>query len=163
MQVRLATMADLDDVAELIAAYAEEGSLLPRSRESLRQSLGVLAVAVDGSQVVGAVALHQLEPAVGEVRSLAVRTGQRGRGVGQTLVNFAVEMAVLRGLAKVICFTRQVGFFERCGFQVVARETVPGKYFIDCISCPKLTRCDETAMERVLSYESVMGYAESTG
>lgn len=150
VRVRLATVDDLDEIYELIAVYAQEGTLLPRSRESLRQSLSSLAVAVVEDRVAGVVALHRLEEKVAEVRSLAVRDTYQGRGIGQALVTFAVEMAESLGFHKVICFTRQTQFFARCGFQVISRETVPVKYFIDCVSCPKLLRCDETAMERTL-------------
>lgn len=161
VQVRLATVNDMDAIVELVEEFSRAGALLPRSRDSLMHSLGSLVVAYDDGDLIGVAALHKLEHSVGEVRSLAVRDGYQGRGVGQALVRFTVNLAQQAGLAKVICFTRQVSFFERCGFVTVARETIPGKYFIDCVNCPKLSHCDETAMERVLTKSFAQPYAQS--
>lgn len=150
MNLRHATASDIEAVYAMIASYAEAGALLARSRDSLRKSLPDLVVADEAGEVIGVAALHLLESGVGEVRSLAVADRHQKRGIGQALVLKTVAMAEERGLRKVICFTRQVAFFERCGFYTVQRETLPVKYLVDCIHCPFLDHCDETAMERVL-------------
>ncbi|AUW93746.1 GNAT family N-acetyltransferase [Sulfobacillus sp. hq2] len=151
MLIRAARLSDLDDIVNLVDYYAAQGALLPRSRESLLEYLPVLGVACVDSEIAGIVALHQLETKVGEVRTLAVAPGFHKQGIGEKLVQYAVAQAEKAGMTKVISFTRQVAFFQHCGFQIVARETVPAKYFIDCVGCPMLSHCDEVAMERVLT------------
>lgn len=148
MQIRLARESDVDGALELIAQWAKQDQLLPRTRASLAALLGSLIVAVDAERVVGVVALQALEPLVSEVRSLAVMPGWQGGGIGRALVGYALGLAEDRGLSKVICFTRQVDFFLRCGFSITETK-LPAKYYLDCIGCPKLAHCDETAMEWV--------------
>ncbi len=150
MLIRPARFEDIEDIHQLVMYYANQGALLPRSRESLVEHLSQLSVAYDKGTIAGVVALHRLESHVGEVRSLAVLPHFHKQGVGQKLVTYAVSQAELLGYHKAIAFTRQVRFFERCGFQPVARETIPAKYFRDCMGCPMLTHCDEIAVERVL-------------
>jgi amino-acid N-acetyltransferase len=148
--IRPARFEDIENIYPLVMYYANQGALLPRSRESLAAHLSQLAVACDNETLAGVVALHRLESHVSEVRSLAVAPRFHKQGIGHKLVAYAVSQAELLGYHKVIAFTRQISFFERCGFQPVARETVPAKYFRDCIGCPMLAHCDEIAMERVL-------------
>lgn len=146
MEIVLAAESHIDDVFELIRSWADLGQLLPRTKESLAETIGSLLVAVADDRVIGVVGLHALEPAVSEVRSLAVARPYQGRGTGRELVLRALELAKDRQCTKVITFTRQVAFFQRCGF-VVAQATLPAKYYLDCVNCPMLSRCDETAME----------------
>ncbi|WP_053958770.1 GNAT family N-acetyltransferase [Sulfobacillus thermosulfidooxidans] len=155
MLIRAARPEDLEDIYRLVTYYANQGALLPRTRESLTAHLPHLTVAYQNNQLAGVVALHRLEPTVSEVRSLAVDPAFHKQGIGQKLVLYAVHQAEEEGYHKVIAFTRQVIFFEHCGFHAVPRESVPGKYFIDCVGCPMLTHCDEIAMERVLTVDAV--------
>ena len=146
MEIVLAAESHIDDVFELIRSWADLGQLLPRTKESLAGAIGSLLVAVSHDRVIGVVGLQALEPTVSEVRSLAVARPYQGQGTGRQLVLRALDLAKMRQCTKVITFTRQVVFFQRCGF-VVAQSTLPAKYYLDCVNCPMLLRCDETAME----------------
>ena len=44
-------------------------------------------------------------------------------------------------------------FFEKLGFDVVTKESLPLKVWSDCVRCPKQENCDEIAM--VLTLEDV--------
>jgi len=46
----------------------------------------------------------------------------------------------------VIALTREVPFFERAGFGVVERDTLPRKVWTDCVRCPRRHACDEVAV-----------------
>jgi amino-acid N-acetyltransferase len=46
--------------------------------------------------------------------------------------------------------TYEQQFFEKLGFEVVAKETLPLKVWSDCIRCPKRDGCDEIAMTHIL-------------
>ena len=49
-------------------------------------------------------------------------------------------------LPRVIALTREVAFFERSGFRVIGRETLPRKVWTDCVRCPRRHACDEVAV-----------------
>uniref|UniRef100_A0A7S1R0A6 Glucosamine 6-phosphate N-acetyltransferase n=1 Tax=Neobodo designis TaxID=312471 RepID=A0A7S1R0A6_NEODS len=59
---------------------------------------------------------------VGHIEDVVVSESCRGKGVGQTLVRFLVDLAKSRRCYKVVldCATENCGFYEKCGF--VKRE-----------------------------------------
>ena len=146
--LRRATVADVAGIAGVMAGYVEDGSLLPRSTGELYRSVREFHVALDAEgRVVACAALRVLWQDLGEVRSLAVRPEAHGQGLGKALVLRTLDDARALGLGRVIALTREVPFFERCGFAVVARETMPEKVWTDCVACPRRHACDETAVE----------------
>jgi amino-acid N-acetyltransferase len=50
-----------------------------------------------------------------------------------------------------MALTYEQTFFEKSGFEVVPKDSLPLKVWSDCIRCPKRDGCDEIAMVRVLS------------
>jgi len=50
------------------------------------------------------------------------------------------------GVPRVIALTREVPFFERCGFGVISRDRLPRKVWSDCVRCPRRHACDEVAV-----------------
>jgi len=46
--------------------------------------------------------------------------------------------------------TYEQRFFEKLGFDVVSKDSLPLKVWSDCVRCPKREGCDEIAMVRVL-------------
>jgi amino-acid N-acetyltransferase len=47
--------------------------------------------------------------------------------------------------------TYEQRFFEKLGFEVVPKESLPLKVWSDCVRCPKRDGCDEIAMLRTLA------------
>ena len=151
MPLRKAREEDVAPLLALINGYAERGLLLARSEESLRARLDDFTVALDErGEIVGCGALSALGPGLGEVRSLAVREDQAGRGIGHSLVEHLMEEAAQRGFHEVIALTRRPSFFEALGFSITRRERFLDKLMVDCKACPLNLCCDETAMVRVL-------------
>jgi len=147
-RIRRATVADIPGIASVMAGYVEDGSLLPRSSGELYRSVREFHVAVDANErVMGTAALRVLWDDLGEVRSLAVRPEAHGLGLGKKLVERVLDDARELGLGRVIALTREVAFFERCGFAVGDRETMPRKVWTDCVACPRRHACDEIAVE----------------
>ena len=149
MRWRKAREADVQALLALINGYADRGLLLGRSEESLRSRLDDFTVAVDAGAIVGCGALTELGPGLGEVRSLAVREDQAGRGIGHRIVERLLEEAAERGFHEVLALTRRPSFFEALGFAVTRRERFLDKLMVDCKACPMNLCCDETAMVRV--------------
>ena len=129
-----------------MADYVIQGTLLPRPVSELYQCVREFHVAEIEGEVVACAALRLLWDDLGEVRSLAVRPGHQGRGLGAQLVDAVLEDARALGVPRVIALTREVGFFERCGFMVASRENLPRKVWTDCVRCPRRHACDEVAV-----------------
>jgi len=91
-------------------------------------------------------ALRLLWDDLGEVRSLAVRPDHHSMGLGGLLVARVLADARAIGLPRVIALTREVSFFERSGFVVVSRDSLPRKVWTDCVRCPRRHACDEVAV-----------------
>lgn len=146
--IRRATMKDVDQMLEIINQYAQKGLMLPRSKLSVCEHLQSFVVAHDGNGVIGVAGLHILWEDLAEIRSLAIAETAQGLGVGKQLVLHLVEQCQLLGINRVLALTYQKEFFERCGFHIVPKETLPQKVWKDCINCAKLPCCDEIAMIR---------------
>ncbi|TVY09111.1 N-acetyltransferase [Paenibacillus cremeus] len=143
---RKATEQDVDTLYEIIQGYAEQGIMLPRSKEVLANQIDTFVVAEIEEQLVGCGSLTRLGQDLVEIRSLGVTDGHKGQGIGKALVNSLVEEAGAQGIPKVMALTYEVAFFERNGFSVVQKEIFPEKVWRDCIHCKKQHCCDEIAV-----------------
>jgi amino-acid N-acetyltransferase len=146
VSMRLAHAADVDAIKAVVDENVALGHLLPRSREHIVAALGNWMVAEVDGQVVGIGSLLEMGPALVEVRSLAVLPAYRRYGVGGEIVKALVAEAQLRGYPTVFALTRAVGVFERMGFVVTEHERFPENVWRDCVLCPLIDRCDETAV-----------------
>jgi amino-acid N-acetyltransferase len=70
--------------------------------------------------------------------------------LGSRLVEACVAEARQLGVARLMSLTYEKHFFERLGFTVVDRHTLPHKVWSQCIHCAKHDACDEIAMIRVV-------------
>lgn len=145
-QIRPARVEDVEAMRALIDAYAEEDRMLSRSREFLVEHLRDFVVAEENGDFLGCCALAVLTAELAEVRSLAVRPGAGGRGVGASLVDACLAQARRLGLRRVFALTLVPQFFERCGFTLTSLGHLPEKSASECPVCPKRSRCDEHAM-----------------
>jgi len=159
--IRPATIHDVPRIQEIINSHAELGRMLFRSLAQIYESLRDFAVyEIDGEmidsrvapgRVVGCTALSVIWADLAEVRSLAVDEEYRGRGIGRRLVEWAADEARRLQVRRLMSLTYERAFFEKLGFEVVAKDNLPLKVWSDCVRCPKRDDCDEIAMVRVLS------------
>ncbi|KIL38278.1 acetyltransferase [Gordoniibacillus kamchatkensis] len=147
---RKATERDLDTLYRIIQGYAEQGIMLPRSREMLQEQIETFVVAEIDDELVGCGALTRLGPDLVEIRSLGVTDGHKGQGIGNKLIAALVEEAARLGIAKVMALTYEVSFFQRNGFTIVPKDVFPEKVWKDCMNCKKRFACDEIAVLRRL-------------
>ena len=144
--IRRAKLEDIPGIAGVMADYVLQGALLPRPVSELYQCVREFHVAVKDGEVVACAALRLLWDDLGEVRSLAVRPDHHGQGLGAALVHEVLNDARALSVPRLIALTREVPFFERCGFTVVSRDTLPRKVWTDCVRCPRRHACDEVAV-----------------
>ena len=152
--IRPATIHDVPRIRDIINAHAELGKMLFKSYAQIYEALRDFAVyeveGADGREVVGCAALAIIWADLAEVRSLAVDDHYRGRGIGTRLVEWCVDESRRLGIRKLMSLTYEQRFFEKLGFAVVPKDTLPLKVWSDCVRCPKRDGCDEIAMVRTL-------------
>ena len=159
MRARTARMSDAAAVHRLIAHYAGEGLLLPRTEAEIREHIARFLVLVEkrngDEKVLGCVALEPYGADLAEIRSLAVAPDARGQGrnVGDRLMKAAMDTARRRKIARLFAVTHRSEFFSRYGFTSGARQIVPEKIERDCVTCPKEPKCKLIAAVRVVSPE----------
>ena len=144
--LRKAKVSDVSQMADLINSYAAQGEMLPKSLNQIYQSLRDFVVVEESGQIVGCGALHIVWDDLAEIRSLAVVEERWGNGLGRQMVTCLLEEARRLGLPTVFALTYREEFFKKMGFQVVDKDTLPRKIWVDCIDCLKFPHCDETAV-----------------
>lgn len=76
-------------------------------------------------QIVGCAAIERYGK-FGLLRSVALESRERRRGLGRQLVGEILQQARTDGIAELILLTTTAApFFERLGFRVISREDVP--------------------------------------
>ncbi len=154
--IRPATVHDVPRIAEIINSHAELGKMLFKSFAQLYEDLRDFAVyehthADGSSEVMGCTAVTIIWADLAEVRSLAVDEQMRGRGVGTQLVQWAINEARRLHIRRLMALTYEQRFFEKLGFEVVPKESLPLKVWSDCVRCPKNQACDEIAVVLTLN------------
>jgi len=157
MKARRARPADVAAIHALIAHYAAQGLLLPRSESGVRANVSHFLVVEDevrgSARIIGCVALEPYGPDLAEVRSLAVDPTIRGRGAGARLLRHALAVARRRKITRVFAVTHAPHFFGRQGFAATTRFDVPEKVARDCRTCPKNRTCELVAVVAVVCPE----------
>lgn len=122
-EIRATTGDDLERIEAFIEPFVAAGRILPRTTDELRELLRHAFVAERDEELVGFAALEIYSSKLGEIRSLAVLESERGRGIGQALVEACLERAREQEVFEVMAITSEDGFFQRCGFDY----TLPGE------------------------------------
>ncbi len=144
---RPATVPDVDRIFKLVSAMAQSGLMLRRSKYKIVTMLTNFVVAESSSGELAACgALLPLWTDSAEIVSLAVDPRFQGAGVGKGLVLELLERARRLGFQQVITLTYAVDFFSKLGFSVQPKDRFPRKLWRECLECPQLEDCDETAM-----------------
>lgn len=145
--VRRAKATDVENMFNLIRANSEQGLMLPRSRYKIFSRLqGAVVAENDGHEIVGCAILAILWGDLAEIQSLVIAPNMRGKGMGKRIVNALIDEAIELGIPKVLTLTYQVDFFSKLGFELIDKDSIPRKLWGECLECPKLESCDETAM-----------------
>lgn len=149
--VRAARLADAGAIVALVNGYASEGIMLPRTLESVAQTIDdfVVAAAVRG-KVMGCGALKEYSPSLAEVSALAIERAAHGTGLGKRIVRQVEALAAKRGINELFALTLTPAFFESAGYSVADRAGYPEKIRRDCLRCPRRIRCDEVCVARSL-------------
>jgi amino-acid N-acetyltransferase len=149
---RSATVLDVDKIFKLISIMAQSRLMLRRSKYKIITLLTNFVVAESSAGELAACgALFPLWTDSAEIVSLAVDQRFHGMGIGKGLVKELLDRARRLGFQEVITLTYAVEFFTKLGFAVQPKDRFPRKLWRECLECPQLEDCDETAMSTQVS------------
>ncbi|PZH17021.1 amino-acid N-acetyltransferase [Streptomyces sp. NTH33] len=142
--VRRARTSDVPAVRRLLDAYVRGGILLDKATVTLYEDIQEFWVAErddnDGSddndgntEVVGCGALHVMWEDLAEVRTLAVKPGLKGAGVGHRLLEKLLQTARRLGVRRVFCLTFEVDFFSKHGFVEIGETPVDADVYAELL------------------------------
>jgi amino-acid N-acetyltransferase len=146
MIIRPATPTDVPGILALVNEHVRRGDLLPRTAESIHNTIGNWLVGELDGAIVACVSLLYYTAVLAEVRSLAVSDRVKGQGWGKAIVEELMVKAAQEQVPTLFALTRAVPFFEKIGFAITTKDRFPEKVWRDCHICPLLERCDETAV-----------------
>ena len=148
--IRKAKFEDAEAIQNLILLYTEDGQVLYRSLEEIRQVIRTFLVCEKDGQLIGACSLKNDWKPLMEVRSLAVHPRYKRQGIGTALVQECIEEALEASAETLFVLTYATSMFSKLGFEVVEKDSLPLKIWNDCQTCLHRENCDETAMSLCL-------------
>ncbi len=143
-----ATLQDIPAMQALVIEEVKEGVILNRSQDEVATHIRSYVLAKEAGRLLGYTALHIHSPRLAEIRSLIVDAQERGRSIGRMMVEYTLKEATLLGVEEdVLVLTYLPAFFEKLGFEEIAKEVIPEhKIWADCIKCMHFPVCNETAL-----------------
>lgn len=148
--IRKAWVLDVKNIYKLLGTFSDRGEILPRSLSEIYDNLRDYCLFCDEKQktIIGTCAVHITWEDLAEIRSLAVKEEFTKRGIGRKLVEKCIAEARELGIQRVFVLTYKREFFEKMGFHLVDKSSLPHKIWADCLKCVKFPDCDEEAMMR---------------
>ena len=144
--IRKARIGDARAIQGLIEGSASRGEMLHRSLSEIYDNIRDFYVFQGNRSLLGTCALHICWEDLAEIRSLTVVENERRKGIGSKLVKDCLREAKQLGIRKVFALTYEPSFFQKFGFGIVDKATLPHKVWSDCLKCVKFPDCDEIAM-----------------
>ena len=144
--IRKARVPDVPELQRLINHFAERDEMLPRSLNTIYESIRDFFVLEEDGRVIGCCALHVTWGDLAEIKSLAVDESVQGQSLGRQLVQSCIDEARQMGVPKIFALTYVPAFFEKMGFAKVDKSTLPHKIWSECINCHKFPDCGEEAV-----------------
>ena len=151
IRIRTAAAGDVEAILHLLKPFAEKNIILERDKDNVFQHLQEFLVAEYDGDLAGVVCVHIYGENLAEVRSLVVGPEYQKHGVGRLLVEGCEQWAAGLGVAKLFALTYVTGFFQKLGYRVVSKESLPHKVWTVCVHCARFADCDEIAVEKALS------------
>ncbi|MDD3467193.1 MAG: N-acetyltransferase [Campylobacterales bacterium] len=141
------TIRDIASMQELVKGEVESGVILFRDENEMANTIRSYTLAKEDGKLVGFAALHIYSPLLAEVRSLIVKDGHRGKGIGGGIIKKLEEEAKNLGIAQILTLTYRREFFEKNGFVEIPKENIPEhKIWADCIKCKHFPICNEISL-----------------
>lgn len=126
--VRRAVRADAQQILELVAQYAAQGLMLPRTLDQIATRIDNYVIAVEQSgRVVACAALEEYSPSLAEVSSVAVAPTHHGKGLGSQVVLGVERLARTRDIEELFALSLTDNFFLSLSYVPTAISRYPEK------------------------------------
>ncbi len=146
IQITKASAEDVQAIHDLLLYYAEKELILYRSKEEISSALDHFWVAKQKTEVVGAISYFDYGYNLKEIRSLAVKENCKHARLGSRLVSETIEYLHENAKPRIFVLTYSPDFFEKNGFKITPKDTLPEKIWKDCATCKNQDHCTETAL-----------------
>ncbi|NLK66801.1 MAG: N-acetyltransferase [Campylobacteraceae bacterium] len=147
LKFRTAKLSDIKSMQEMVKEEIQKGVILPRSDSEVANAIRSYTLAFYEGELVGYASLHIYSVELAEIRSLVIKDGHRGKGIGSGLIERLLEEARYQEINKVFALTYRDSFFKRLGFKEISKEELPDqKIWADCIKCKHFPVCNEIAV-----------------
>lgn len=134
--IRPARATDVPAIRGLVDPYAAERILLAKEWVAYYESMHDFTVAELDGEIVGCGALHVMWSDLAEIRTLAVSSSSRGKGVGGKLLRELISRARAIDITRLFCLTFEVEFFGSYGFQPISGTPVTAEVFGELLRSP---------------------------
>jgi amino-acid N-acetyltransferase len=152
VEYKKASLLDIKAMETLVQPEVDSGVILMRSSDEIATNIRSYMLAFYKEKLVGFVALHLHTIVLAEVRSLVIDSSFRGKSIGSELVKHCIGEAKKLGIKEVLSLTYEKLFFERLGFNEIAKESLPEhKIWADCIKCKHFPICNEVSLIKIIS------------
>ena len=131
--IRQARTSDIKAIRGIIDEYAAGRRLLTKETVTLYESVQEFTVAEIDGKVVGCGAVHVLWEDLAEVRSVAVESTVRGKGVGNGILEVLIKRAAELGVKRIFCLTFETQFFGRHGFKEIEGTPVSPEVYTELL------------------------------
>lgn len=145
--IKKAQINQAKEIQSLILTAAKSGRVLERSLNYIYENIRDFWIYLSGDKVVSCCGLHVVGwQLLAEIKSLVVAKSFQKRGIAKKLVNQAVKEARELGVNKVFALTFFPEFFEKQGFKVIDKNSLPHKVWTECVNCRYFPDCKEEAV-----------------
>ena len=150
--IRNATIEDVQAIQNLICFYSEDGKMLFRPLEEIKESIADFRVWEKLGKIIGICNLKYGWNNLVEIRSLGVDPRYHRQGIATQMLQHSIEQALLnQNCDTVFVLTYAIQLFKKLGFKIIDKMDLPQKVWNDCKQCLHQTNCDETAMSLSLT------------
>ena len=126
--VRHAQRADAPQILELVAQYAAQGLMLPRTLDEIAARIDSYVVATDENRrVIACAALEEYSPSLAEVSSVAVASDHHGEGLGSQVVLGIERLARARDIEELFALSLTDNFFLSLSYKPTTISRYPEK------------------------------------
>jgi len=145
--IRDAKRGDVRQIRRLVHYYAERDIILDRDEQDILASINTFLVAEYDTEIRGIISFYDYGEKLKEIRSLAVDNNWKKSGIGSALLkNLIVMLRREFPESKIFTLTFSPLFFQKYGFVIIDKDTLPEKIWKDCKNCKHRDNCSETAL-----------------
>lgn len=144
--VRPAVADDVPEIHDLIKYHAQLGRMILRGFDELYADLRSFMVAEEPGELLGCASVHLFWNDLAELKCVAVNENHQRRGIGRAVVDACHADLRRLGISRAFCLTGATAFFEKLGYRIVAKDSLPRFIWGECVRCPSFPVCNEEAL-----------------